>query len=74
MPPVTNVYIQFIRHVYSYCMSAHSSRIHSGQCALNLDMAFCLAVLLSEKRAIQHERQLCLNWSVLRKFWEGLLC
>ena len=39
VPPVANIYIQFLRHAYSCCMSEHSYRTQSGQCTLNLDMA-----------------------------------
>ena len=39
MPPVTNIHIQIIRHVYSCWISEHSYRTQSGQCTLNLDMA-----------------------------------
>ena len=46
--PVTNTYIQFIRYVYSYQMSEHSCKTQSGQCNLNLYLAFCFAFILSE--------------------------
>lgn len=39
-----------IRHLYSWWMSDYSyrNRTQSGQCTLNLDMAFCLALVLSQ--------------------------
>ena len=48
MPTVTNIYIQFIRQAYSCWMSEHSYRTQSGQCTPNLNMAFCLAFMLSQ--------------------------
>lgn len=42
MPPMANDYLQFMRHIYFCWMSKHSCRIQSGQCTLNLDVAFCL--------------------------------
>jgi hypothetical protein len=38
----------------------------SPQCAL----ASCLAFVLSQIKSIVYARELCLNWPVLRKFWE----
>ena len=46
--PVLNIDVQAVRHVYSCWMSGHSYRTQSGQCTLNLDMAFCLAFVLSQ--------------------------
>lgn len=48
VPLVTNIYIQIIRHAYSCWVSDHSYKTQSGQCTLNLDMAFCLAFMLSK--------------------------
>lgn len=48
VPPVFNIYIQLIRQVYSHWMSEQSYRIQSGQCTLNLDMAFFLSIMLSQ--------------------------
>ena len=46
-----------------------SYRTQSGQCTLNLDLAFCLAFLLFQILAIKVcVRQLYFNWSVLKKF------
>lgn len=53
MPPVLNIYIQFIRHYYSCQMSENSYSFHSGQYTLNLHMAFCLAFGLSQVLARQ---------------------
>lgn len=46
MPPVTNIYSQFIRCVYFCWISEHSYRTQSGHYTLNLNMAFCLALML----------------------------
>lgn len=48
LPLVTNIYIQIVRHVYSYWVSEHSYRTQYGQCTLNLVMAFSLAFMLSQ--------------------------
>lgn len=42
VPPVTTIYIQFMRHVYSCWMPGHLCGTRSGQCILNLDMASAL--------------------------------
>ena len=42
--------------------------IESGLGTLNLLM-ICLAFTLSQIQSILHVRQLCLNQSLLRKFW-----
>ena len=46
VPSVTNIYVQFIRHVYSCWISDHSYRTQSGQCTQN--MAFCVAFMFSQ--------------------------
>lgn len=48
MPHAWNIHIQTIRHAPSRWMSDHSCRTQSALCALSLDMAFCLAVVLSQ--------------------------
>ena len=48
IPPVVNIYIQLIRHVYYFWMSELSYRTPSGQYTLHLDLAFCLALMLSQ--------------------------
>lgn len=50
--PVTNIYIQFLRHVCSSWLSEHGYKTQSGQCALNLDMAFCLDFMLPQIKSI----------------------
>lgn len=45
LPFVTNIYIKFIRYIYSCWMPVHSYRNQSVHCTLNLDMGFCLAFL-----------------------------
>lgn len=63
-------FVTTISHVYFCWMSEHSCRIQSGQCTLNLHMAFRLAFVLSHIEYTVCARQWYLNWSVLRRFWE----
>lgn len=49
VPAVCNIYIQFIRHICSCWMSKQSYRTQSGLCTLNLDMAFYLAFMVSQR-------------------------
>lgn len=78
LPPATNNCIQFTKHVYSCeCQNrAIELSFMEGyvvccpRCTLNLDTAFCLDFMFSKIKSIVHARQLCLNWSVLRRFWE----
>lgn len=48
VPPVLSIYIQFTRNVYPCWMSEHSYRTQSGQCALKMDITFCLAFMFSQ--------------------------
>jgi hypothetical protein len=43
VPPVTNIYIQFLRHLYFPWMLGYRYRTQSGLCILNLNLAICLA-------------------------------
>lgn len=52
MPSVTDIYIQLIRQVRSCWMSDHSYRTQSGQRTLNLEVAFCLAFVMSQMPSI----------------------
>lgn len=61
---VTNIYIQFV-----ICLFLLDVGIESSQCALNLDMAFCLTFLPSQIWSVVYVRQLCLHLSILRKLW-----
>jgi hypothetical protein len=73
---VTNIHIEFLSILVGYQnLAAESSSVKGHtecrpQCALNLDMAVCLAFTLSQIYSIVCARQLCLHRSVLRKFWE----
>lgn len=77
-PPVTNICIQFMRLVYSCWMSVHGYRAPSGQritWALSSvypesGYGLCLAFMFSQRESVVPARQLCLNWSVLRKLKE----
>jgi hypothetical protein len=70
VPPVINIYVQFVRQVYFCCMPDRICRTQFGQCTLNLDMVFCLAFVLFQISSIIRARQLGFDCSVLRKFWE----
>lgn len=63
VPPTTNIYIEPVRHVYSWWMSERSCRTQSDHSILNLDMAFGLAFGLSQTQSTVCAKQLCLNWS-----------
>ena len=70
VPPVINIYVQFVRQVYFCCMPDRICRTQFGQCTLNLDMVFCLAFVIFQISSIIRARQLGFDCSVLRKFWE----
>lgn len=72
MPPVINIYTQFIRHDYSCWMSEYSYRVKSGHWTLNLDMTFCHAFMLSQIESMICARRLSLNCSVLGKIWKRI--
>lgn len=60
IPPVLHIHIQLVRHVHSGWMLEHSYRAQSGQCTLNLDMAFCFSFMLCQIQSIQHVEGNCI--------------
>lgn len=74
LPPVANIYVQYIRHICSCCMSDHSCRTwYSDRICWVLSSAYPepgydLPLTFFPKISVVWDRKLCLNCSVLRKF------